>query len=364
MRRLILQLGGILLVVPSLLIAEGQIPGKIPKEVENQKQSDPGGVPMEKPDPNEQAPSKDQVLWTSTHLAYELEAESSYIGPADTSFGGGQKKSIRSVHTSVRQNVTTRALMAFLFTGGFEWERYGFLDNSGLPVPDALHSLNFPAAIDFRWSNKDMMRLQAAPGFYTDADPISQKNFNVPYALAYSRIFSKKFQIGLGLSVNPWRGQRVLGGGGFRWQINDRWKLKFLMPRPQIEYRASKSVHLRIESDFRGDTFRVNSNFGDQVGNPALNNAIVDYQEIRAGGGFSWNIKPLLELRMDGGVLLDRKFNYHNNEVRSTSGKAPYGMIYLRYMFQIFEDKRSIPEQIDDLENDLPWLRRTIRAHR
>jgi len=337
---------------------------KLPIEKQTMTAETPEGIPMEKPSKNDQAPSKEQVLWTSTHLAYELELENSYIGPTSTSFGGGQKRDITTTYNSVHNNFTTRTFMAFLFTGGVEYDRYGFSGYSGIPVPDSLQALTFPGAIDFRWSNKDMMRVQAVPGFYSDADPMRMSTLNIPYAVAYSRIFSKKFQIGLGVSVNPLRSQRILGGGGFRWQITDRLKLKFLMPRPQIEYRVSKSVHVRAESDFRGDTYRVGPNFGTEHGNPSLNNAIIDYQEIRLGGGFSWNIKPLLELRMDGGMLMDRKFNYHNNDVRSTSGKSPYVMVYIRYMFHIVEDKRSIKRQINDLEDELPWLRRSIRANR
>jgi hypothetical protein len=319
-------------------------------------------IMMRKPLATDQAPSKDQVLWTSTHLSYDFETNYRYVGSAPTNFGGGVERDIDTHYAAVHNIFTTRALMAFLFHGGVEWERYGFNAPGAVPVPDALHSVVFPLAVDFRWSKKDMMRVQSAPGFYSDLEPFDSTDFNMPWAVAYTRLFSERFQLGLGISFNPARESPILGGGGFRWQINDRWKLKFLLPRPQIEYRAAPALHIWAGSDFDGNTYRVGNRFGSARNDPRLNNAWVDYQEIRVAGGLSWNILPLLELNGEAGYMLERRFNFHNNDLRSTSGKAPYVGISLRYLFLIREDKRPINEQMRALERELPWLRENIRT--
>jgi len=319
---------------------------------------------MEKASPTSKSPSKEQVLWTATNLAYDFDFRQDFIGPAEVSFGSGREEPIRTHYTSMHHIFTIRKYMAFLFHSGIEWNRYGFLGAEELPVSDALHALIVPVAIDFRFSQRDLIRVQAAPGYYSDMDPLDDDDFNTPFAIGYAHIFSKRVQVGMGVSVNMWRQQRILGGGGFRWQLNRRWTLKFLMPRPQVEYKVSDTVNIWAGSDFRGDTYRVGHRFGTERGAPALNSALVDYQEIRAGAGLSWRIRPLLELNVEGGMLLDREFNFHKQEIRSTSGKAPYGSIRLRYLFQIHEDKRTIPEQLHALEQELPWMRRAPAAIR
>jgi|GEM_PF-652934 len=317
---------------------------------------------MSKPSKNDASPSKDQVLWTETQLAVDYNVEAGYDGSVSTSFGNGQEGNVRSGYLDVGSTFTGRKWMAMLWHVGLEWEHFDFSAPTQLPIPGTLNGLSIPLAIDFRWSEHHMVRLQAAPGVYAEGTSFDGPDVNVPGALAYSWIPSKQFQLGLGLSYNSLRASHYLAGGGFRWQINDRWKLKFLLPRPQVEYKATPALHLWAGTDFRGDTFRVSHNFGTDRNTPKLDRALLDYQEIRAGAGFSWNLKPLLEFNAEAGYMLDRSFNYHNNELRSSSGKVPYVSINLRYLFQIVKDNRSIKAQEHDLEEELPWLRRYMRS--
>jgi hypothetical protein len=322
------------------------------------------GAEMEKTKPGDAAPSKTQVLWTATHWAYNFEGSYSYAAPSPARFGPGQEGDVSSYHSALSNIFTSRALMAFLFHAGLEWDRIGLHAPPSMPIPKSLHRIDAFLATDFRWSEKSMLRLQAVPGFYTDSNPIEPETFNVPWAIAYTRIPSKKFQWTLALSGNSWRKMPLAPGGGFRWQMSDRWKLKFLLPYPQIEYRAAKALHLWVGSELIGDSYRVSGRFGSEKGDPSLNHALVDYQEIHVGTGFSWNILPLLEFNMEAGYLLDREFNYHNNDLRSTSGKAPYGGVQLRYLFQISKDPRPMRQQMEEMGNDYPWMRRFIRLPR
>ncbi len=308
------------------------------------------------------SPSKDQVLWTETHLAYDVNAEYSYTGPDTVDFGHGRRDRLASHYTDLRHLVTGRFLMAFLTYTGLEWQRFGFSGASqNFPAPEALSSLNAILATDFRWSDKDMVRLQVLPGLYTDFDEAHWNDVNFPFALAYTHIHSETFQWTLALSVNAWRGSRIIPAPGFRWQINERWKLKALLPTPQIEYKAAPALHLSIGADFRGDTFRVGDRFGSHHGDASLNNALVDYRETRIGAGFSWNIQPLLELNGQAGYLVERQFDYHNNGLHASGRGAPYVGLNLRYLFQIRKDERSIPQQVRAMQVAFPQLRSFIK---
>jgi len=67
---------------------------------------------------------------------------------------------------------------------------------------------------------------------------------------------------------------------------------------------------------------------------------LVDFQEIRVGAGFSWNIKPLLEVNLHGGYMVDRAFNYHDNGILLTSRPSPYFTFNLQALFELSMKER------------------------
>jgi hypothetical protein len=315
---------------------------------------------MSQPGANEKSPSKQQVLWTETDLGYDLETEYGYASPAKIDFGSGRRGSMNENYLDIKQYTTLRALMAFLFHTGFEWQRMSFQPDDSLPIPDELDIINLYLATDFRWSEKDMLRLQIQPGFYTDMKSVSS-DFNAPLAIAYTRIPSKKFQWALGLSINTQRQARYLPGGGFNYYYNDDWSFKMMLPTPHIEYKANDYLHLQVGADFRGDTYRVSKSFGDQHGNPQLNNALVSYQEIRMGAGFSWNVRPLIEINGEAGYIPNRSFTYAHTAFQAHTTGAPYVAISVKFLFQVVKDKRSISAQVRSMQYEFPQLQQFFK---
>jgi hypothetical protein len=88
--------------------------------------------------------------------------------------------------------------------------------------------------------------------------------------------------------------------------------------------------------------------------NPSLNNALVDYREIRVGAGFSWNIKPMIELNMESGYLMDRQFNFHNNGIVLRGGGVPYASLNVHVLFELWapDEEKEYEERIE-LESQL-----------
>ena len=308
----------------------------------------------------DKSPSRDKIQWLGSKTSLETTAEYNYVTAGKTSLGNGSDGEVSESEVLIRQLITTRCLRAFLIRAGVEWERFDFKRADDSLIPKNLHVLNAYLAMDFRFSRKDMIRVQARPGIYTDYESPDAGTFNYPMAIGYVHMVSHEFQWAAGVSINRWREHPFLAGGGFRWQINDRWKMKMMLPEPQIEYKARDDLHVFVGGDFRGDTFRVASNFGTKRGNPALDNALVDYQELRAGAGFSWNIKPLLELNFQAGYMMDRAFNFHNNGILLTSDPSPYVMIQFQALFELWKDSATELEtkgkqfEIPDLERVLP----------
>jgi len=314
------------------------------------------GPLMSKPGKNEKSPSREQVLWTETDVGYDLNAEYSYAGRAHIDFGNGHQGSLSEYYTDLKQTGTLRMFMAFLIYEGLEWQRQVYGTSGDVLVPHELDTLNAFLATDFRWSSHDQVRLQFEPGLYTDMHDVDMHDFNMPIALAYTRIPSKKLQWAIGLSINTWRGSRFLPGGGFRYYLTPRWKLNGMLPTPQIEYKANDYLHVWVGADFRGNTYRVSRRFGAEHNDPRLNDALVDYQEMRFGSGFSWNIRPLIELNGQAGYLFNRSFDYHDIGIHSSGQGAPYISLNVRVLLQLVRDKRSIRAQIRSMQYKLDFL--------
>ena len=134
-----------------------------------------------------------------------------------------------------------------------------------------------------------------------------------------------------------------------------------MLPQPQIEFKASDAVHVWLGTDFRGDTYRVSRKFGDRHGVAALNDSLIDYQEIRFGSGFSWNIRPLLEFNGEAGWMVARTFKYGNTGYHSSGSGAPYVGLNIRFLFQLVKDTRPIPQQIRSMQYEFPALQQFFK---
>lgn len=316
----------------------------------------------ENPSVVDKSPSKDKIQWLGSETTLETTFQHDYVFAGKTDLGNNTHGDLTEREILIRQLITRRFFRAFLVRGGVEWERFDFIRAPEAMIPRNFHVLNAYLALDFRFSRKDMIRVQARPGVYTVYENPDLGDINYPVAIAYSRMVSREFQWALGLSINQWRERPYLAGGGFRWQMTPRWKLKMMLPEPMLEYKARDDLHVFAGGDFRGDTFRVSKEFGARRGRPDLDNALVDYQELRACLGFSWNIKPLIELNMTSGYVLDRAFHYHNNGLKLTSDPSPYITVSLQMLFEVW--KKDTPEEPDldtkGKQFEIPELERVL----
>jgi hypothetical protein len=316
-----------------------------------------GAPPARAEDTPDKSPSHEKEEWTKNDVFYEFSTDYSHVGGATTSLGNGQNAPISEENLHLEHFFARKYFRCLLVKTGLEWQ--GFYFNAPVAgfVPDHLHDLNALGAIDFRWSRQDLLRLQARPGFYTDfRDVRFADDINCPLALAYTRVSSMRFQWFVALSYNMWRRHSLLPAGGFRWQLTDRWKLKMLFPEPHIEYQARDDLHLFVGGDFRGDSFRLGRDFGDIRGDSRFNNTVVDFQEIRAGGGFSWNVKPLVEINLHGGYMVYRQFDYHDVGVQLNSDPAPYITFNVNVLFELPEALRSPDTESGNFEIPIPGV--------
>ncbi len=299
-----------------------------------------------KKEAEKQSPSFQKMKWTGTQGASETNIEYNYVGRASQNLGFGENRNIDENYLDIRHQFMRHTLLAFLVQAGVEYQHMGYgVPNTAL-IPDRLDMLAGIIGIDFRWSKKDLLHIEGRPGLYTDFRGSGSDAFNAPLDICgYTRVVSNNFQWVAGFSLNTWRANRFLGAAGFRWQVNDRWKLKFYLPTPDIEYVALPNLTMTFGADVRGESYRVGPHFGDSRGAPALNNALVDYQEVRVGPGFSWNIKPLIEINFMAGYMVGRQYDFHNDGPKLNGSGAPFVSIGIHALFKLPGEALAIPQQ-------------------
>jgi len=217
---------------------------------------------------------------------------------------------------------------------GLEFDRHEFGFREGAPLPDDLQAFHLTLGADFQLGQAWLVRFEIQPGFYGDDGNLRGRNFSFPMILGASYFVSSDLQLVVGVSYNPDRKYPVLPGIGFRWKFATDWVMDAVLPTPRIEYSLSKSLTLYAGADLRGDTYRVSGNFGTTHGDPKLDNAVVDYSEVRVGAGATWKINNSLTLEAESGCVVVDEFDFSRSDIRYHSVQAPlYGGISLKATF-------------------------------
>ncbi len=235
---------------------------------------------------------------------------------------------------STRQVLSLKVREGFLFRVGMEWERFNLSLPNPVTLPNKLQSTSLVLGTDLQLGDAWIMRLEIQPGFYSGGTELRSRSFNIPITIGASYFWSSDLQLVAGVSIDPERKYPVLPGAGFRYKCSTDWVLDFILPTPRIEYSYSKSLLLYAGGDVQGGTYRLQGNFGDVHGNPSLNDAVVDYTQIRVGGGASWKIRQDLTLELEAGVVPVQEFDFHRADVKARSTEIPpYGGFVLKAAF-------------------------------
>lgn len=205
---------------------------------------------------------------------------------------------------------------------GAEYGRFDFDNSGGLPLPDTLQSANAIIAIEHLVHGQIAILIEAAPGFYFESQADSD-SFDVPAKLAFSfPITPRLFGVAGVIYRGGFEKYPVLPLVGAVWLINDEWMLRLVAPAPRLVYRASDRLRLWVGGELSGGSYRVD----DDQSRPAnLRNAVVSYNEFKAGAGFTWGDPDRISLDVGAGYAFHRKFDYHRaEEGYETDEGAPY----------------------------------------
>jgi hypothetical protein len=265
----------------------------------------------------------------------EYTADVTYVGEGDVERNARKKvNDFDEIDSDVRLVLTPRTKFGVLRLGA-EWERFSFGLPNGAALPNTLQSFSTILGLDMQFSDSIIVRAETQPGLYNSGlGHLFWDNFNMPFLIGGTYIYSPDLQLVLGVSVDVERKYPVLPAVGVRWKIAPQWLLDAVLPTPRLQYELTRDVSLYAGATVRDATFRVDDEFGVSHGIPRLNHAVINYTEIRTGAGFDWKISPIVTFTGEVGYQPYREFDFYRAEVRySQSVGAPYGTISLHGAF-------------------------------
>jgi hypothetical protein len=267
-------------------------------------------------------------------LTGEFSAELTYVGEGDVERGGKHVNDFDEIDSDIRFVLTPRFKLGVLRVGA-EWERFSFGLPNNAPLPNTLQSFSTIIGLDTQLSDSILIRAETQPGLYNSGlGHLFWNDFNMPFVIGGTYIFSPNVQLIVGVSVDVERKYPVIPAAGLRWKIGPQWLLDAVMPTPRLQYELSPNVSLYAGATLTEATFRTDDEFGDTHGMPKLNHAVVTYSEIRTGAGFDWKISPIVSFTGEVGYQPYRQFDFYRADIRyHQDGGAPYGTISLHGAF-------------------------------
>jgi hypothetical protein len=209
---------------------------------------------------------------------------------------------------------------------GLDWQHFGFGLPKAAPLPNTLQSFAAIIGTDFQIGDAWLFRLEVQPGFYGDGTDFRSDDLNVPVVFGGSYFVNADLQFVAGIELDINRKYPVLGALGVRWKFAPQFVLNAILPTPRLEYSFSKSLTLYAGGDFQDATYRMDGDFGRAHGVHRLDDAIVEYQQIRVGGGASWSVRENVTFEFEVGAVPKHEFDFHRADVRVHSTGVPiYG---------------------------------------
>jgi uncharacterized protein DUF6268 len=276
--------------------------------------------------------SNDNWFWP---LSGEYVAEGTYVGEGDAERNSRKKvEDFDEIDSNIRLVLTPRTKFGVLRLGA-EWERFSFGFPEQTALPNTLQSFSAVMGLDMQFSDSIIVRAEGHPGLYNSGlGHLDWDNFNLPFIIGGTYIYSPNLQFVLGVSVDVERKYPVIPAGGVRWKIAPQWLLDAVLPTPRLQYEMSRYMSLYAGATVQGTNYRVDDDFGTSHGIPRLDHAILTYSEIRTGAGFDWKISPIVTFTGEVGYQPYREFDFYRADVRyHQDGGAPYGTISLHGTF-------------------------------
>lgn len=208
------------------------------------------------------------------------------------------------------------------FRAGVEYERFDFGGtNNGLP--DHLQTIHALLAYEYIFKDHAGAGIEIDPGPYFQNN-ITGDSIDVPWKVWVTFPLKKDKIFGvIGAGGSIYSDPIAAPGGGLIWLFSDHLRLEGVFPKPALVYNPTDDWEFRIGANLFFESYRT-----DDVLTPArklrVHDAIVQYSEERVGGIVTYSHFKPFDIMLDGGLVLQRNFDFFRVPVSARTKPAPY----------------------------------------
>jgi hypothetical protein len=217
------------------------------------------------------------------------------------------------------------------FRAGVEYERYDF-DGTDNGLPDHLQAAMAHVAVEYVVKDRAGAGIEIDPGFYFQ-DNVTRDAFDFPwkvfvtFPLKRDKIFAV-VAMGGALYQDP----IVAPGGGIIWLFSDKLRLQAVFPKPALVYQPNDDWDFRITGEISAASYRTDDVLTTER-KLQLHNAIVQYQEDRAGVQVAYSGFKPFKIIAGAGVTIRREFDFFRANQSKRMDPAPYVRIAMEAKF-------------------------------
>ena len=217
------------------------------------------------------------------------------------------------------------------FRAGVEYERYDF-DGTDNGLPDHLQAAMAHVAVEYVVKDRAGAGIEIDPGFYFQ-DNVTRDAFDFPwkvfvtFPLKRDKIFAV-VAMGGALYQDP----IVAPGGGIIWLFSDKLRLQAVFPKPALVYQPNDDWDFRITGEISAASYRTDDVLTTER-KLQLHNAIVQYQEDRAGAQVAYSGFKPFKIIAGAGVTIRREFDFFRANQSKRMDPAPYVRIAMEAKF-------------------------------
>jgi hypothetical protein len=217
------------------------------------------------------------------------------------------------------------------FRAGVEYERFDF-DGTDNGLPDHLQAAMAHVALEYAVKNTAGAGIEIDPGFFFQ-DNVTRDAFDFPWKI-FATFPLKKDKIFAVVAMGGalYQDPIVAPGGGLIWLINDKLRLLAVFPKPALVYQPNDDWELRIIGEINAASFRTDDVLTTEK-KLQLHNAIVQYQEDRAGVQIGYSGFHPFKIIASGGVTVRREFDFFRANQSKRMDPAPYVRIAMEAKF-------------------------------
>jgi hypothetical protein len=198
------------------------------------------------------------------------------------------------------------------------------LGDTDAPLPDLFQSVSMPIGIEWRKETGiplPKFTFSINPGLFFSED-ISSNDFDIPTVLAYGFDLSPDLRLYVGAFGGLMNKYAVLPGGGLAWRFHEGGLLALTFPQGGVFLFPSRQWEIFAGAEWFSLTHRTDGDDEELPGR--LQDALVDYREIRAGIGIKYKPSKSVSLGINGGYTLDREWDYERADYTLSQENAAY----------------------------------------